>query len=117
MYDTVIDLETIEGISVASIGNEVDLANADVIRRYLDEIVGTQTTLVVSLASCRYIDSSGLRPIIALAERLGSGFAVVVPLGTHIRRIFDITALHKSMAVYATLDEALANVTKGLAAA
>lgn len=117
MYDTVIDLETIEGIPVASIGNEVDLSNAEIVRRYLDEIVDTRAAFVVSLATCRYIDSSGLRPIIMLAERLGSGFAVVIPPGTHIRRIFEIAALQKHMAIFATIDDAIRYVTKGQAAA
>lgn len=107
MYDTLIDLDTIDGITVATIGNEVDLANSETVRRYLDEAVGTRSTFVVSLERCRYIDSSGLRPIIALAARLGPGFSAVVVPGTRVHRIFEIAALHKKMNVCATLAEAL----------
>lgn len=117
MYDTLINLDTIDGITVATIGNEIDLANAETVRRYLDEAVGTGTTLVVSLERCRYIDSSGLRPIIGLAARLGPGFFVVVAPGTHAHRVFEIAALNKKMNVCATLAEALSSATRYAAVA
>ena len=117
MYDTLIQIDAIEGVTVVFVGNEVDVANAETVRRYLDEAVGAQKTFVLSLERCRYIDSTGLRPIIALAARVGSGFFVVVPRETHIRRIFEITGLHEKMNVCATLDEALAGAAKMATAA
>lgn len=117
MYDTTIDFETVDGYTVASIANEVDISNAETVRRYLDEAAGQNATFIVSLAKCTYIDSSGLQPIIALAKRLGTGFHVVVPPGTQIRRIFDLTALFQQMDVCTSLDEAVAHASKGLTAA
>lgn len=117
MYDTILDFSTIDGVVIASIAQEVDVANAETIGRYLDEAVGSNTRFVVSLARCTYIDSSGLRPLIALSLRLGSGFHIVVPPGTQVRRVFDLIALHEVMHVCATLDEAIASATKGLTAA
>lgn len=117
MYDTVIDFATVDGITVASIASEIDVSNAETIGRYLDEAIGASRALVVSLARCTYIDSSGLRPLIALAMRLGAGLHVVVPYGTQVRRVFEITGLAERIHLCATLDEAIASATKGLTAA
>ncbi|GAC1310556.1 MAG: hypothetical protein NVSMB21_18640 [Vulcanimicrobiaceae bacterium] len=117
MYDTVIDFSTVGGVTVATIACDLDIANAATIGRYLDEALGASTSLVVSLAGCAYLDSSGLRPLVDLARRLGDGFSVVVPSGTRARRVFDIVAPHTHIAVRASLDDALAHVTRGLTAA
>ena len=110
MYDTLISLETQGGVRVLKVGNEIDLASAPIFERYLMEASADSPKFIVSLAECRYIDSSGLRPIIRLAERLGSGFGVVVPPGTQIRRIFDLTHLRDHMHVCNTLESAIARV-------
>ncbi len=117
MYDTLIELETSDGVRVIKVGNEVDIANADTLERYLDEAASGNDTFVVSLETCRYIDSSGLRPIIRLAERVGDAFFIVVPPGTQIRRIFDLTNLRDRMNVCDSVREAVskANAFRRLA--
>ncbi len=111
MYDTLISLETVDGVRIVKVGNEVDIANAGVLERYLDEAAANTEAFVVSLEDCRYIDSSGLRPLIRLSERFGERFAIVVPAGTQIRRIFELTRLGETMNVCTTLAEALAKMT------
>ncbi len=108
MYDTLIELADQNGVRVINVGNEVDIANADTLQRYLEEAAAGNDTFVVSLASCRYIDSSGLRPIIRLAERVGEAFFIVVPPRTQIRRIFDLTNLAERMNVCDSVAEAVA---------
>jgi len=108
LYDTLIELTEQNGVRVINVGNEVDIANADTLQRYLEEAAEGNDTFVVSLATCRYIDSSGLRPIIRLAERAGAAFFIVVPRGTQIRRIFDLTNLHERMNVCDSVAEAIA---------
>ncbi len=107
MYDTLIELATSNGVRVIKVGNEVDIANADTLQRYLEEAAEGNDTFVVSLETCRYIDSSGLRPIISLAKRVGEAFFIVVPPGTQIRRIFDLTNLHECMNVCDSVAEAV----------
>lgn len=112
MFDTLISLETVEGVRVLKVGNEIDLANASIFERYLWEASAGASAFVVSLAECRFIGSSGLRPIIGLAGRLGSAFGVVVPPGTQVRRIFDLTFLREHMHVCDTLESAIAIVAR-----
>ncbi|GAC1306219.1 MAG: hypothetical protein NVSMB19_18210 [Vulcanimicrobiaceae bacterium] len=117
MYDTVIELATHDGIPVVSIASDVDVANAGTMRRYLEEAAGTHSVVILSLAKCNYIDSSGLRPVFALADRLGDGFFIVVPRGTYVRRIFNLVASQQRMNLCASIDEAINKATKGRPAA
>jgi len=107
VYDTLIEIAIADGICVVKVGNEVDIANADVLERYLGDASGAAEKLIVSLEECRYMDSSGIRPLIRLAARLGDGFFLVVPNGTQIRRIFDLLDLGAQLQVFASVDEAL----------
>jgi len=95
---------------VMKVANEVDIANAGIFERCLTEASSDVSALVVSLATCRYIDSSGLRPLIRMAERLGNAFGVVVPPGTQIRRIFDLTRLQEQMIVCDSIESAIHKV-------
>lgn len=110
MYDTLIHIENEDGVRIVKVGNEVDIANAHVLERYLAEATVDSEAFVISLEQCRYIDSSGLRPLIRFSERFGDAFAIVVPAGTQIRRIFELTRLGEAMNVCTTLAEALAKV-------
>jgi anti-anti-sigma factor len=107
VYDTLIHLETVDGVRVATVGSEIDLANAPVFERYLGEAAADVPRFVISLADCRYIDSSGLCALARLAKRLRDRFSIVVPPGTQVRRIFDITQFGEKMRVCASLPEAL----------
>jgi anti-anti-sigma factor len=107
LYETLIELAESNGVRVIKVGNEVDIANADTLQRYLEEAADGNDTFVVSLENCRYIDSSGLRPIIQLAGRVGDAFFIVVPRGTQIRRIFDLTNLGERMNVCDSVAEAV----------
>ncbi len=107
MYDTLIRLETVDGVRVATVGNEIDLANASVLERYLAEASADVPFFIVSLAECRYIDSSGLRALAHLADQPARSLAVVAPPGTQVRRVIDVAQFTKRMRVCASLPEAL----------
>ncbi len=107
MYDTLIKLETTDGVLIATVGNEIDLANAPILQRYLMEASHDAQAMVVSLTECRYIDSSGLRALIHVARRLPGRFAVVAARNTHVRRVFDITRFQQRLRVCSSLPEAL----------
>jgi anti-anti-sigma factor len=105
--DQTLTLSLVEGARVVDVRGEIDIASADALAERLDQAAVGARLLVVSLAECRYIDSSGLRVLVRLSNELRDGFAVVVPPRTQTRRIFDITGLAGQMDVYDTVDEAL----------
>jgi anti-anti-sigma factor len=94
--------------TICTVVAEIDIANADAFREELDNVVSEDRNTIVSLADCPYIDSSGLRVLIALARRAGDSLSLVVAPGTQVRRVFEITSLTSSMRVFESVDEALA---------
>ncbi len=93
MYDTNIAIDRDDDTCIVRVACDVDLANAQTIRRYVEEASGGARATIVSLEACSYIDSTGLQALLQLLASRGESFSVVVPRGTHIRRIFEITGL------------------------
>jgi anti-anti-sigma factor len=101
-----------ERATVATIGGEVDLSNAD---RLLDELltrVGTTPWLVLDLTRCSYLDSAGLRMIARVDVRCrtaGSGLRLVVDPAGSIDRVLAMTHMDEVLTVDALLRDALAS--------
>jgi anti-anti-sigma factor len=99
-----------ERATVATIGGEVDLSNAD---RVLDELmarVGTSPWLVIDLTGCSYLDSAGLRMIARVDVRcrtVGSGLRLVVDPGGSIDRVLAMTHMDEVLTVDPHLQDAL----------
>jgi anti-anti-sigma factor len=99
-----------ERATVATIGGEVDLSNAD---RLLDELmarVGTTPWLVLDLTGCSYLDSAGLRMIARVDVRsrtAGSGLRLVVDPGGSIDRVLAMTRMDGVLTVDPHLQDAL----------
>ncbi|HJY31730.1 MAG TPA: STAS domain-containing protein [Actinomycetota bacterium] len=101
-----------ERATVATIGGEVDLSNAD---RLLDELmarVGTAPWLILDLTRCSYLDSAGLRMIARVDMRcrtVGSGLRLVVDPGGSIDRVLAMTHMGEVLTVDRLLRDALAS--------
>jgi anti-anti-sigma factor len=99
-----------ERATLAKIGGEVDLSNAD---RLLDELmatVGTTPWLILDLTGCSYLDSAGLRMIARVDVRcrtVGSGLRLVVDPGGSIDRVLAMTHMDGVLTVDAHLQDAL----------
>jgi anti-anti-sigma factor len=80
---------------VARVSGEVDLSNATSVReQVLEAVPNSASALVLDLTETSYLDSSGVRLIFELAERLrnrGQEFELVVPEGSLIRRVLLLT--------------------------
>jgi anti-anti-sigma factor len=106
LYDTNIAIENEDGTCVVRVACDVDLANAQTLRRYIEEAsIGAEAT-IVSLEACTYIDSTGLQALMQLKSGRGDSFSVVVPRGTHVRKIFELTGLDTSLNVRDSIADA-----------
>lgn len=107
-----IGFEDAERATVASIGGEVDMSNAD---RLLDELmahVGSAPWLVIDLTGCSYLDSAGLRAIARVDVRcrdVGAGLRLVVDPAGAIDRVLTMTRMNEVLTVDRVLDDALAS--------
>jgi len=105
-----IGFEDAERATVASIGGEVDMSNAD---RLLDELmahVGSAPWLVIDLTGCSYLDSAGLRAIARVDLRsrdVGAGLRLVVDPAGAIDRVLTMTRMSEILTVDRSLADAL----------
>jgi anti-anti-sigma factor len=97
---------------VADVRAEIDISNADLFEAGMKDFPDAGTSkLVVGLTACPYIDSSGLRVLIRLANALGPRLAIVAGEGSHARRLIEVAGLAEAMSVHDSLQSALASLS------
>jgi anti-sigma B factor antagonist len=94
--------------AVVRIRGELDYSSSDQLGSAIE---GTQQAnaqpVVVDFSECRYIDSTVLTVLIRASKALGDTLRIVVPLDSHIRRIFAITNLDRMLNIDEKLEGAL----------
>lgn len=105
-----IGFEEAERATVARVGGEVDMSNAD---RLLDDLtarIGSRPWLVVDLTGCSYLDSAGLRMIARVDQRCrqaGTGLRLVVEPSGAVDRVLAMTRMQEVLTVDRLLGDAL----------
>jgi anti-anti-sigma factor len=107
-----VTIERRDSAPVAHVRGEVDLPNSEAVRA---EMLATLPIdgpgMIVDLTQTTYLDSSGVRVLFELAERLeadGQRLALVVTEEALIRRVIVLTKLDDVVLLAPTVDEALA---------
>ena len=76
------------------LGGELDMASAKTLQEALEPVVKGKQRLVLDLSELTFIDSSGIRALLELANRLNGAAALElsnVPVG--VQRVLDIIGL------------------------
>lgn len=98
-------------VPVATINGDVDVANAQELRKSLLEEVGDDAPgLVVDLSSTTYLDSAGVHAMFDLARKLQAQqqqLHVVVPLGAAIRRVLVLTNVSAVAPMHGKVEDAV----------
>jgi anti-anti-sigma factor len=101
-------------LALVSVSGELDLHTAGCLEARIEEAgtVGTDT-VVVDLSEISFIDSAGLAVLVRETKRLeGRGHSlVVVTNDPRTRRIVEVTGLNRVLRTYATLHDALGELT------
>jgi anti-anti-sigma factor len=101
-------------IPVARLEGEVDASNVKEMGDRLRSLLSNRSVaLVIDLSATTYLDSAGINLLFALAEELRGRqqrLALVVADGSPIARMISLTGLDQSMAVRATLPDALGEI-------
>jgi anti-anti-sigma factor len=99
---------------VVTVSGEIDLETAS---RLGEELQGAMREVapdvVVDLSAVTFMDSTGLKVLIAAQLRAGlaGGGITLVGLRRAVRRVFDVTGVTDRFAVHDTLEDALAALT------
>jgi anti-anti-sigma factor len=103
--------ESRDDVVLARLRGEVDLSNAvSVEKRLLDSVPNTATALVLDLSETEYLDSSGIRVIFEVEQRLGyrgQRMELVVPDRSVINRLLLLTQVNRVVPVSSSVEAAL----------
>jgi anti-sigma B factor antagonist len=98
------------GTAIVAVGGELDALTALDLEAFLIEILHDGDDLVFDLGETTFLDTSGLRVILAACERtrrLG-GMPCLAALRRGPARVVAITGIAAAVQVHATVDDALA---------
>jgi anti-sigma B factor antagonist len=105
--------EVSDGLRVVVVHGAIELATASGLEEPLSRAAGdADRALVVDLSDCRFVDSVGLATLLQGAKPLQNGeanVAFVAPDGP-VRKLLTLTAVDRTIPVFATVAEARAAV-------
>ncbi len=95
---------------VLSLAGELDLATAELLEQAIDAAENGERLVVLDLQALEFIDSTGLRGVLAALERCqerGQEFAIT-PGSPQVQRLLSVTGLSAHLPTIATGDEVVA---------
>lgn len=102
--------ESDNGVWVVAVSGELDLNTAPQLEQSLAEpLEADGSALVVDLAECEFIDSTGIALIVRAWKQLDDDFALCC-VGDQVQRLLDITGLDASIPTHDSRDEAIGAV-------
>jgi anti-sigma B factor antagonist len=92
-----------------AVSGELDLSTCDLLKPAADEAVFGHRPLVLDLSGCTFIDSSGLRLVLQIANGLAEDEVPMAIVGgeSNIRKMFSLTAIDQKIPLFDTSQEAL----------
>jgi anti-anti-sigma factor len=118
--DLLLRTTNVDGRAVLTVSGEIDLETASRLGEELQAAMrDVAPDMVVDLSAVTFMDSTGLKVLIAAQLRAGlaGGGVTLVGLRRAVRRVFEVTGVDDRFAIYATLEEALAGPTAAARAA
>lgn len=110
-----IQVECVAGVPVARPREDIDAANARLVRDELAACLDDADRLVLDLGETRYIDSVGIDMLFRLNELLSqrrAALLLVIPQSSQLMRLAQIVGLPSAMAIHETVEQALGTVSQ-----
>jgi anti-anti-sigma factor len=104
-----------DGVIVATVRGEIDISNAAHVGSELTAISNSALGLVADLGDVKHLDSAGIAVLYELHLRLarrGQHLVVVAPPGRAPRRVLELIAFDRQVALADELDTAVASVRR-----
>ena len=78
---------------VMYVSGEIDIATAEQLQAALDAALATDGRLVVDMTGVAFIDGTGLRAILRVAESLNGNGPLALVNAPHVARLLELTGL------------------------
>jgi anti-sigma B factor antagonist len=114
VHDGGFPVEVVGGVPVVAAPEEIDIANAPMLRcALLAAAARGHGTLVADLSRTRFCDSSGLHTLLAAHKRAQAegGELLLVIRSTPVLRVFAITSIDRMIPNFTSLADALAQAS------
>lgn len=102
-----VQVRVADGTTIVTVHGEVDMASAPQLQTALEAAQPGGKPLVVDMSEVGFLGSAGLSVLLVITESAGSD-GVRVVASEAVRRPIELTGLDKMLAVYDSLDAALA---------
>jgi len=106
----ILDVETIEHLTVVTPHGDLDTAAADRFKRVLDDLLAQQRLrILLDLGAVPYLDSTGLGALVSAMRRVRAvgGDIRVCALQPDVRSVLEITRLTKIITVHGSRADAI----------
>ena len=112
--DHTFNTEVVDGVEVSriSIDGELDIATVEQVERSADAAIKAERPVLVDLAKCPFIDSTGLHWVVLVHEALANDVGLDAPMAIVARssgvlRLLSVTTIDERIPVFGTEEEAL----------
>ncbi len=98
------------GVFVILVEGELDMNTAAELERQLEAPLATSdSTLLIDLSRCEFIDSTGIALIVRAWQKLDDRFSIC-GVGDQVKRVLDVTGLEATIPIHSSRDDALAQL-------
>jgi anti-sigma B factor antagonist len=103
----------VDGVSVIAVRGELDLSTAPALEGPLDAALGNGSKgVLIDLAECEFIDSTGLALIVRASQQLdaagaGNGRLVLCSPNDQVQRVLEVSGLDRSIPLHASREQGL----------
>ncbi len=103
-----IHIQDVDGVELIQVSGRVDSETAPALREIFNQVLDRQTSLILELSSVEYINSAGLREIVAAFKHARSegGDLRLSGLSDRVQEVFDVSGLAALFAIYADSEAA-----------
>jgi anti-sigma B factor antagonist len=99
-----------QGVFVILVEGELDMNTAPELERQLEgPLAASDSTLLIDLSRCEFIDSTGIALIVRAWQKLDDRFSIC-GIGDQVKRVFDVTGLEATIPTHSSRDDALAQL-------
>ncbi len=99
-----------QGVFVILVEGELDMNTAAELERQLEApLAASDSTLLIDLSRCEFIDSTGIALIVRAWQKLEDRFSIC-GVCDQVKRVLDVTGLETTIPTHPSRDDALAQL-------